>query len=494
MSRRWLDSLFDESVGAADVTRRAVMKSGLAAGTGLLISASGSRAEQQQGKGRRVIVVGAGLAGLACADELARAGCDVTVVEARDRVGGRAYSLSDLVPGKVAEAGGEFVGANHPTFLGLAKRFQIEFWDVGHASAKKPKAVVLNGRRLTTAELKGTRPHVDFALNTMTDEARSVVPEQPWTSPDAGTLDKLSTAAWLEKLDIPPLARELVAAQLTANNGVSAERQSHLGNLSQIRGGGLEKYWTDSEQYRCRGGNNRLAVKLAESVGAARIHLQTAVKEISTGKLSVRVMTEENKVIEADDVVLCVPPSTWSRIHFDPPLPGVLRPQMGQAVKFLNAVKDHFWERHEMPPDSMSYGGIGHTWYATANQDKQDPREVLISFASGPAATKWSDHPAGQRIADFQRELESLQPGFAESVTQTRFIDWLKETWTQGGYSFPAPGQITTQGPILQRGIGRLHFAGEHTCYQFVGYMEGALRSGVDAAKRILKTLPAQRE
>ncbi len=65
-------------------------------------------------------------------------------------------------------------------------------------------------------------------------------------------------------------------------------------------------------------------------------------------------------------------------------------------------------------------------------------------------------------------------------------MDWIADPWTRAGYSFPAPGQVTTIGPILHRGLGRMHFAGEHCCYQFVGYMEGALHSGASLAKRIV--------
>ena len=64
-------------------------------------------------------------------------------------------------------------------------------------------------------------------------------------------------------------------------------------------------------------------------------------------------------------------------------------------------------------------------------------------------------------------------------------MTWPKEEWTKAGYSFPAPGQVTSIGPTYYKGLGRLHFAGEHTCYKFVGYMEGALNSGVMVARRL---------
>ena len=65
-------------------------------------------------------------------------------------------------------------------------------------------------------------------------------------------------------------------------------------------------------------------------------------------------------------------------------------------------------------------------------------------------------------------------------------MNWPNEIWTGAGYSFPAPGQVTSVGPIMHVGLGHLHFAGEHACYKFVGYMEGALNSGVAVAKRIV--------
>ncbi len=491
MSRRWLDSLFGDDSVESGVSRRELMKTGLATAAGLLVSASENRADQQQGHGRKVIVVGAGFAGLACAHELASTGCDVTVLEARDRVGGRVHSLSDLVSKKFAEAGGEFLGANHPTVLSYAARFRLELFDVVNHSGKKPQAVVMNGQRVTAEQFKETRADVNRSLTMLTDASRPVVPDQPWQTPNARTLDALSTGEWINGLDISPLAKQLVAAQLTANNGVAVDVQSQLGNLSQIRGGGLERYWTHSERYRCRGGNDQFARKLAEGIRNERLLLNTAVTEISTSDKAVRVTTASGKTHEADDVVLCVPPTTWSRIRFDPMLPDTLRPQMGQAVKFLSSVRDRFWERHDMGSSSMSYTGTGHTWLGTGNQNPTDQREVLISFISGPTAQKWSNHPAQNRIPDYQGQVESLQPGFLEAMEKTVFMDWLSEPWTKGGYSFPAPGQIISQGPVMREGIGRLHFAGEHTCYQFVGYMEGGLRSGVDAAKRILKLVRA---
>lgn len=78
-----------------------------------------------------------------------------------------------------------------------------------------------------------------------------------------------------------------------------------------------------------------------------------------------------------------------------------------------------------------------------------------------------------------------LYPSFKDNFVQERIMAWPRDPWTKAGYSFPAPGQVTAHGPTLYEGLGRLHFAGEHACYQFCGYMEGALYSGADLARRI---------
>ncbi len=435
-----------------------------------------------------MIVVGAGFAGLACAYELSSAGCDVVVLEASDRVGGRVESRSEIVRGKVVEAGGELLGANHPTVVAYAAKFQLELLDVAEYSAKVPQAVDLNGRRLTAEELKGAEADSDRALDLLTNLSRPVNVDQPWRTPEARALDQRSTAEWIRTLDISPLAKELVAAQLGANNGVTADVQSLLGNLAQIAGGGHEHYWSDSELYRCRGGNQQFAMKLAAGLGPERLHFQSPVAEIATAGKTARVTTKAGRVFEGDDVILTVPPTMWPQIRFDPVLPPDLKPQMGDAVKFLTSVRDHFWERREMHPDSMSYGGIGHMWVGTENQDRTNLQEVMVSFISERAAQKWSKHLAERRTKDYLEAVEALQPGFTAASEKTSFVDWLSQPWTKGGYSFPAPGQITTQGPVMYQGLGRLHFAGEHTAVLVPG-LEGAMESGERAALEVLERI-----
>ena len=90
-----------------------------------------------------------------------------------------------------------------------------------------------------------------------------------------------------------------------------------------------------------------------------------------------------------------------------------------------------------------------------------------------------------KRDASYVKELAQTQA--FQALVGSRFMDWPSTPWTLAGYSNPAPGEVTTMGPLLYAGVGgdRLHFAGEHACYKFLGYMEGALNSGASIARRL---------
>jgi monoamine oxidase len=264
---------------------------------------------------------------------------------------------------------------------------------------------------------------------------------------------------------------------------VPLEAQSYLGNLAQVKGGGLERYWSESELFRCSDGNDALARKLAEAIGPASIRLKTAVMALYVEESGVRLRCSDGSALEAEHAVLAVPPSVWRKIAIHPQLPAELRPQMGINVKYLAAVKERFWRGGGASANTSSDGMITCTWEGTDGQP--GPGAALVAFSGGPAAqtcrTRWK---ASQDTA-YRAELARLLAKFGEHAEGARFLDWVGDPWCGAGYSFPAPGQVTTVGPVLRKGLGRLQFAGEHACYAFVGYMEGALQSGAAAARRI---------
>jgi monoamine oxidase len=282
------------------------------------------------------------------------------------------------------------------------------------------------------------------------------------------------------------LARRGLQAQFEADSGARPAWQSFLSLLAHIKGHGLEKFWTDTEVYRCESGNQRLAHKLSEAIGPARVWTGMAVSAVTQRPGAVQVTLANGKSLESDDVVLATPPATWERISFDPPLPAALVPRMGTVIKFLVAVKARFWKSLKLSPESLTDGPVNETWEATDRQPGEEGA-CLTVFAGSNAADTAREWDSDERVEKYLSALELLYPGVRKSYRASRFMNWPADPWTKGGYSCPAPGEILAVGPRLHEGIGRLHFAGEHTSYAFGGYMEGALQSGARVARKMAR-------
>ena len=148
-----------------------------------------------------------------------------------------------------------------------------------------------------------------------------------------------------------------------------------------------------------------------------------------------------------------------------------------------------------IPCRSRKGGDYSWTWDGTDAQDAAEgynpnPPEhpaCLTAFAGGETAERARARSSEDRKKAYAEQLEKVYAGYGANLVDTRFMDWPGMPFVGAGYSFPAPGQVTTAGPLLNKSHngGRLHFATEACCYKFVGYMEGALQAGVAVAKRI---------
>ena len=464
------------------VTRREVLQGSIAVGTALLLSGPRAFARPPKPSGKSVIVIGAGFGGLAAAHELLSAGYQVTILEARNRVSGRVVTFDDFVPGRWVEGGGQWIGSNHPTWVAYAKKFGLDLREYPESDYSDP--VVIDGKLLSDEEAETLFKEVEKIEARIAKDAKPVVADQPWKTPNAKALDRRTVAEALSGIKAPEQALKFKMAGLASDMSVAADRQSYLGLLAQVKGGGLDKYWTDSETYLCDGGSERLAQKLAEAIGSERILLSTPASSVTIKDDQVVVTGSDGKTFTADDAIMAVPPSVWSQIKFDPPLPEALRPQMGSAVTNLMSLKNRFWLADKHSAYSQSNGNIYETWDGAALQQGDAPA-AMTAFSGGPGAEAMRAIAADKRDAAYVNELEQY-PNLAQALVGSRFMDWPSTPWTLAGYSNPAPGEVTTVGPLLYAGIGdRLHFAGEHACYKFLGYMEGALNSGASIARRL---------
>ena len=463
--------------------RREMIRRSLAAAAGILLSERLAPAFGRSA-GPRVVVIGAGFAGLAAAYELSRAGADVTVLEARNRVGGRVITFRDMVAGGTMEGGAELIGSNHAIWQQYRERFGLRLLDIADPeNIESP--ILLGGRRLTHQESDQLWEEMDAALNLMNADAAAVPdPFAAWTTPGADALDRRSLGDWIAALEASPLCKLAVDVQMTSDNGVRSAWQSYLGNLAMIKGGGVEKYWTETERFHCAGGNQQLAERLAAAIGRERVRLREPVTSVTVAESGVSVKTARGSY-EADYGVLAVPPLTWNRIAFTPALHVTAMPQMGTNVKYLVGLSALPWSHPPLSPAMLTDGPVNVTWWATEGQ--RISGAGMVAFSGGPSADICRSWTAVERDANYARELRAVYPSLPAAITRRRFMDWPSDPLVKGSYSFPAPGEVTRLGPQLQQPLaGRVFLAGEHTCYAFVGYMEGALQSGARAAQKVV--------
>jgi monoamine oxidase len=184
-----------------------------AAAAGVLLS--DRLAPALRAAGPRVAIVGGGFSGLAAAYELSHAGADVTVLEGRNRIGGRVLSFHDLVPGGTVEGGGELIGSNHPIWNRYKERFKLAFRDITADDVEAP--VVLGGRRLTAAESRQLWTDMGAALSLLdADAARIEDPFAPWLSPGAQAFDRRPLRSFIDALDTSPTTASAPPGRVTS--------------------------------------------------------------------------------------------------------------------------------------------------------------------------------------------------------------------------------------------------------------------------------------
>jgi len=450
--------------------------------------------------GKRVVIIGAGFAGLAAGWWLANHGFSVKILEARDRVGGRVKTLD--LNGSLIEAGAELIGRNHPLWLQFAQQFGLELSLItaedNYWYERLNSPFFFNGRSLGRNEQIRLFHEMELALITLNADAATVDPDMPWNAARAEEWDSDTVADWINRVGFGADVKAALRFELENNQGAPVAQQSYLGLLATIHGGALSdlsrlkrrpsEFWTESEVFRCASGNQQLANSLETAINTSgadnKTVLSTPAKRVDVHSSGINVIAKDDESYAGEWLVVAVPPSCWHTIGLptefsNPPI------SMGPAIKYLSYVRERFWVRKGLAPSGTD-DSLGMIWEGTDNQNLSVDRLPELSlFAGGPAADRALK---SAKVDDyFSNALETIYPGFREQRTQSKFEDWPNEEWTQGGYSCPSPTQVTKIARRLYEPTGRIVWAGEHASMAFFGYMEGALQSGIHAAQTIAR-------
>jgi monoamine oxidase len=330
---------------------------------------------------------------------------------------------------------------------------------------------------------------LDQVLQSMNGDARTINRQQPWLSANAKRLDGQSLAQASQGWPGSPLAKQVAMAMIANDMNCLPDQFSYHAMVASIAAGGVEAFWSESENFRCASGNQSLANALAGAVGAGNIQLRSPVAAIDlTGPIA-NLTLQSGEVLEADAAVMTAPPSTWEELSVSPAIPAEYRMATGSAIKVLNRVDQPFWQAAALEPDSLSDGAVGMNWRGgePAAAAAKDPA-CLIVFAGGQAAEDWLERNQAQRRELNERQLDILYPGFSSHQQSQIFCLWPNERWSRCGYSAPGVGQVCKVLPRLEGGWqDKLFFAGEYSSPGFYGYMEGGRHSGAVLAGRLAR-------
>jgi monoamine oxidase len=432
-----------------------------------------------------VVVVGAGLAGLTAATRLVAEGLDVTVLEARDRVGGRTHGVR-VADDAWVDAGAAYLGARHTALTTLLEELGLK---------TTPTSVTGDSRfdlHDGTETRSGRFPPLDaVALGTMFDRLDDLVHQvrvdAPARTPGAAALDALTAGEWADEFLAHPDIRLFFPLFLGEMMAADPADVSVLHMAFYLRSGGglryLNAFEGGAQDSRVRGGAHQISQLLAAELGD-RVRLAEPVHAIHQDAGGVDVHTAGGRWRCATAVV-AVPPLLADEIAYEPALPALRstwRTGRGCAIKVQLVYPRPMWTDHGLSGWSVSARG---PLLSTVDDSPEDGVGVLTGFVTGQEARRFGALPAARQRREAAAQAARLFPELP-APRRVHVTDWVNDPYSRGCYAaLFGPGDWIRLGPHLTTPHGRVHWAGTETSTVYFGLMEGAIRSGHRVAAEI---------
>jgi monoamine oxidase len=450
--------------------RREFLKSLGSAAVTAGLAARGVTPQAPPRKAKSCVVVGAGLAGLAAAYKLKSAGWDVTVLDGRDRIGGRVFSHTFKDTNLVCELGAEWVGESHERMHALCAEFKIPLQKHQFEDSLMQNGKVSPPKTWGFSE-KGKKAWADM-----------IAGYGKLTTLQKTNLDK--TDWWTHLANIGFSREDLIIRDLmdSTDFGESIRNVSAFAALAEY----AESSPANEMDYKMTGGNSRLVQELAARVGAENIKLGKRVTEIVQVRGIVTVAAGQVDLYKADACICTAPIPALRKIRFDPPLPAA-QADAAEKLSYSRIIKnsvlfeERFWkaENFSMVTDTTSH------YYFHSTQGQPGPQGILTAYAVGDKADVLASQDDARRQVIVTRDLIDYSwsaPNLSRGIVS---YAWQRDEFTEGAYALYGPGEWFGLRPVLAKPHLKVLFAGEHIA-DWQGFMEGAVESGEAAAEALI--------
>jgi len=487
-----------EVAAGRDITRRDFLAGGAAAAVSVSLRGLVPAAAPIAPPPVRVIVVGAGIAGLTCAYRLRAAGVGVRIFEAQHRAGGRMSSLrGHFEDGQVAELGGELIDSGHTHLRGLAQELGLAIDDLAPGGVEERPVWFFGGAKRSEEEV--VEAFLPVAVRIAAARARLGQDDVTYRSAGAAReLDRLSVAEWLDRIEIPRWFRQLLDVAFTTEFGLEIDRQSALNFLTTIDtvAEPFRVYGESDERFHVRGGNDLVPQTLARRLGGA-IELGCVLERIRRrpdGLVECSLRRGGRALVAAaDHVVVTLPFSLLRDVAIEADLTPAKRRAIaelgyGTNAKLMIGFQQRTWR--------TEYGSSGSTltdlpYQLTWETSRLQPGRsgIITNFTGGRHGLELGTGTAAERAAEVARQLDGVYPGLSAARTKEARFHWPSFPYTRGSYACYLPGQWTALRGAEGEPAGNLHFAGEHCSLAAQGFMEGGCETGERAAAEVMAAL-----